>query len=81
MSRKLPDWLRLKDVPAFYYHQTGDKLPSIATVRHWMKHGKRDYTTEMVRLKHIVRKGLWMTRKAWVDEFINRVGVILDETI
>jgi hypothetical protein len=76
----MPDWIRIKDVPLYYHRQTGEKLYNVGTVRWWIKHGKRDYNGDMVKLRHDVRRGLWMVRKAWVDEFINRLGkAVTDE--
>lgn len=83
MVRKLPDWLRLADVPMYYYHQTNTKVPTIGTVRWWIKHGKQDYNGNLVRLKHKIGKwGRYMTRRAWIDEFIERItfGGIPNET-
>jgi len=82
MPAQKPDWIRLNDVPSYYYSRTGHKLYTVEAVRHWMKHGKRDYCNNVARLKHKIRKGLWLTRKAWVDEFIDRMmgGTISEAT-
>ena len=80
MAKRYADWLRLSDVPAYYYHVTDDKIPTDRTIFNWVRHGRRTYDNVLVRLTARFRHGLWMTRKAWVDEFINRIkGVTISE--
>ena len=81
MPAESKDWIRVNDVPAYYYSRTGHKMYTPEAVRHWMKHGKQDYNGDIAKLPFKIRKGLWLTRKVWVDEFIDRMtGGRISET-
>lgn len=85
MPRTITDWLRLNEAALYYYKQTGHKVPNKQTLRNWIVKGKRDYTGKIIRLEGIPGR-VYLTRKRWVDEFIERMkgpeitfnGVVLD---
>ena len=75
-GKRIDDWLRMSEAALYYYKQTGHKVPTMDTVRNWIKKGRGDYAGVPVKLRGERRgnqKGLWITRKVWMDEFIERL--------
>jgi len=71
---RVNDWLRLNEAALYYYRQTGFRLPTAMTIKNWIRTGKSDYTGRRVRLRgKQVERGMHLTRKKWVDEFIGRM--------
>ena len=67
------DWLRLREAALYYYKQTGDKVPAIDTVRHWMTSGKDGYDGRRVKLRAVWMKNARVTREKWMDKFIEKI--------
>ena len=84
-GKQTNDWLRMGEAALYYYKQTGHKLLGRDAIRHWIKSGKDGYDGSRVKLKGERRgkgKGLWFTRKAWVDAFIRQMqGPKFNETV
>ncbi len=69
MKPKNVDLIKLDDVPALIFEETGVKRCR-ATVYNWTVKGRLNYANEHVVLKSTKRLGQTFTTKKWLLEFI-----------
>jgi hypothetical protein len=67
------DWLRLADAARYYWNITGAKIPNVNTLRLWIKKGKTNSRGKTVSLKSVNVAGMYLTRQAWIREFVKKV--------
>jgi hypothetical protein len=72
------DWLTVKDACVYYHSVTHQDVPCVQSMRNWMRKGREAYDGETVCLQYVKRGRKFMTKKAWINLFIE---VVFDENI
>jgi len=66
--------IRLDEAAMYFWSNTYRMIPSRATVRNWIKNGKKNKEGSVVMLKGAMVKNSWYTCRGHIDDFIEGMG-------